>query len=530
MAKRSFILLLLDIYSWLAKGKNMNFLKKIFGKTKKNNECNELEKHKKETIDESMVDVKNNGIESHKSPKPKSAGKNTLDENVKEYDYTENNNKSPSLDNKGSSITPVQKHIRGRNVLVYSDFVTFSQSAIDKRDVAFSLNQIGYGVAMQKLFKYMEKHAPDKTFIGAVSKGALVCENCLYDFPFSAQVQAMDSDIAPSCPQCGSKDALYVYSNPAANDITIQDIRILKAFSRYYAEAWWNKNQWPEVQCTCGKKIIRYKGFHLFGSDITCDSCVQKLWGSDDIFFKKMVDDQDWLGTGMIDKAREWSKTHKKDFQRFYAELYPQEESIEEDNMKNQKIRSPEEILGIEKVISKFDGIVSENDIKIRFNLLEKNISNLFSRADQIPDVIPEKYLAKCKKIFEDNKYDTLENLLECEIYSRPKHYGYKDDNQKMYFVVSPMPWTKDEAIINFTESSDEPPFGYIKVFTNLINDRPSVELTNFFQVLICLGGGMFELHVCMARMNSQIPKDGYEFTLYPSDLLNSEERRLAGV
>jgi hypothetical protein len=188
------------------------------------------------------------------------------------------------------------------------------------------------------------------------------------------------------------------------------------------------------------------------------------------------------------------------------------------------------ELSGLEKVISKFESSVSENEIITRYELIKEHTSNLFARASQFTDVIPQDFLNKCIAIFEKNQYGVLENFIECEMGGTAKHFSYQDDGDEIYFVVSPMPWTKDEAVDKLSETSDEPPFGYMNLFSNLINNRPSADLTNFMQLLICSGGGMFELHVCLAQMRSKNPQDGYEFTLYPTELLNPEEQSIAGL
>jgi hypothetical protein len=201
-----------------------------------------------------------------------------------------------------------------------------------------------------------------------------------------------------------------------------------------------------------------------------------------------------------------------------------------EENMAGEPAEGVDELSGLEKVVYKFEGAVPEDAVKIRYELIKEHASNLFARASQFSDVIPQDYLNKCIAIFEKNQYGALENFIECEMEDRPNHFGYKDEGDKTFFVVSPMPWTKDEAVEQMTQTSEDPPFGYLNLFSNLINNRPSAELTNFIQFLICFGGGMFELHVCLAQMRSSNPEDGYEFTLYPTELLNPEEQRMAGL
>ncbi len=99
-----------------------------------------------------------------------------------------------------------------------------------------------------------------------------------------------------------------------------------------------------------------------------------------------------------------------------------------------------------------------------------------------------------------------------------------------MFLVLSPMPWTKQDAIEQLSVGSSEPPYGYIDSQIKLISNRESPALKNFLQILVCFGGGMFDMHVCMARLNTESVSDGYEFILYPTELLNSEEQALVGL
>ncbi len=180
----------------------------------------------------------------------------------------------------------------------------------------------------------------------------------------------------------------------------------------------------------------------------------------------------------------------------------------------------------IDDVYAKFKQILEKEVIVGRYNLLREQAGIMLKKAGEHRDIISHDFLRKCRSVFEKNKFNVLENMIECELNFRHQNYAYTDVGDKLYFVVSTMPWTREEAIETFLQNSTEAPYGYINQFTNLINDRPSRDLTNFFQFLFCLGGGRFELHVCMARMRSESSKEGFEFTMYPIELLNDEEKR----
>lgn len=239
-------------------------------------------------------------------------------------------------------IVPKSLNIRGRDLILYNDFLEFSKAAIEQRDAAIKLNRnLSYLDVMQELAKYMQENAPHNSFEKAVSKGALVCESCQHEYPFETQMQAMSDESNDSlvCPQCGSIEALYAYSNPDSDDVTIEDIKILKAYSRHYAQLYWEKNSnLFEIAHVCGEIIKRGNGFSHFGSDITCEKCFKKAWGSDEEVLDKIKNNRDYFGAGLLDKARKWSQTHKGDFLRFCAELgYKKlfEDSIEDSPLKD---------------------------------------------------------------------------------------------------------------------------------------------------------------------------------------------------
>jgi hypothetical protein len=161
---------------------------------------------------------------------------------------------------------------------------------------------------------------------------------------------------------------------------------------------------------------------------------------------------------------------------------------------------------------------------------LKEHVGIQFARASQHGDVIPASFLSNCKSIFEKNKHRILENIIEGEMSIQPKTYEFTDIQHELYFVVSTFPWSKSEAIEGFLNMSTERPFGYVNLFTQHINDRPNTGLTNFCHLLVLLGDQRFEIHICLSQMRTMSPKDGFEFTLYPIELLNDEEKRLAGL
>ena len=92
------------------------------------------------------------------------------------------------------------------------------------------------------------------------------------------------------------------------------------------------------------------------------------------------------------------------------------------------------------------------------------------------------------------------------------------------------MPWTTEEAVLKLSEMSDERPFGYVAMMTNIFfNNWPSPDLTHFFHALLCLGGNTFQMHTAMGDYGG-FPKAPRDFTVFPVELLNNEERHMTGL
>lgn len=237
----------------------------------------------------------------------------------------------PSSSSKGSQPepSPTLLRARGRNFTIYDNFGRFSQAALRDRDAALYLEESKKFLSItEKLDEFMKRNTPEKSFAVAVPKSFIVCPKCKLEYSFQQTLSVIDAapDNSVSCPQCGAQAILYVYSNPSTEDVRPEDVQLLKAFSRYQAQFWWEQKSWDEVECsfTCKEKIKRGGGFYTFNKEVTCAKCAKELFGSDEKILQDLRKDRNYWGPGLLDRAREWALTHKREAQHFLEEFRAQ--------------------------------------------------------------------------------------------------------------------------------------------------------------------------------------------------------------
>lgn len=165
-----------------------------------------------------------------------------------------------------------------------------------------------------------------------------------------------------------------------------------------------------------------------------------------------------------------------------------------------------------------------------RKRLLAKHIKIQIDKAKLHSRLVPREFVRDCQRLFADHLDDIAGKVVNSELRGSPQNHGYQDRESGIYMVVSAMPWTTEEAIQKLSEMSDERPFGYTNMMTNIfLNNWPSPDLTHFFHVLLCLGGNRFQMHTAMGDYGG-FPKASRDFTVFPVELLNDEERRMTGL
>jgi hypothetical protein len=162
--------------------------------------------------------------------------------------------------------------------------------------------------------------------------------------------------------------------------------------------------------------------------------------------------------------------------------------------------------------------------------LLLKHVRIQTDKARSNGRLVPRRFVDDCDRVFARHVDDIAARMIASVRQETPQNYGYQDAESGIYMVVSVMPWTTEEAVRKLAEFSSERPFGYVAMMTNLfINNWPSADLAYFFHVLICLGGDLFKMHTAMGDYGG-FPKAQREFTVFPVELLNDEERRMVGL
>ncbi len=171
-----------------------------------------------------------------------------------------------------------------------------------------------------------------------------------------------------------------------------------------------------------------------------------------------------------------------------------------------------------------------EDVIADRKKLLTKHIKIQIDKAKSHSQLVPREFVRHCARLFADHLDDIAEKVVDSEMRGSPQNHGYQDTESGVYMVITVFPWATEEAVRKLADMSDERPFGYVNMMTNIfINNWPSPELTHFFHVLLCLGGNVLKMHTAMGDYGG-FPKAPRDFTVFPVELLNVEERRIAGL
>jgi hypothetical protein len=162
--------------------------------------------------------------------------------------------------------------------------------------------------------------------------------------------------------------------------------------------------------------------------------------------------------------------------------------------------------------------------------LLTKHIKIQIDKTKPHSQLVPREFVRRCQQLFADHLDDIAEKVVDFKLRGSPQNHGYQNKKSGVYMVVSVMPWTTEEAVHKLSEMSDERPFGYVIMMVKIfLNNWPSPDLTHFFHVLLCLGGNTFQMHTAMGDYGG-FPEAQREFTVYPVELLNDEERRIIGL
>ncbi|MEZ5987648.1 MAG: hypothetical protein R3F30_00680 [Planctomycetota bacterium] len=161
--------------------------------------------------------------------------------------------------------------------------------------------------------------------------------------------------------------------------------------------------------------------------------------------------------------------------------------------------------------------------------LLNKHIGIQMEKAAKHVDLVPPDCVRRSREAFENHLDDIARATHDAGLRATQENHAYQDVGTRVYLVVSVFPWTTEETIEKLRQASTEPPFGYVSMMTKMfINGWPSADLTHFLHVLVCLGEGTFHMHTALGDYGG-FPGAPRDFTVFPVDLLNEDERRMIG-
>ena len=161
---------------------------------------------------------------------------------------------------------------------------------------------------------------------------------------------------------------------------------------------------------------------------------------------------------------------------------------------------------------------------------LLRQVMKIQIRKAKANPIVPRDYRRRCDKLFHEHIDDIAVNAVYSTLRNELANYAYQDTASGIFMVVSVLPWTTKEAIQRLFQASDDKAYGYVTVLTEMfLNAWPSPDLRYYFHIILCVGGGEFQMHTAMGDYGG-FPKAKRDFTVLPFDLLNDHERSwLAG-
>ncbi len=164
-----------------------------------------------------------------------------------------------------------------------------------------------------------------------------------------------------------------------------------------------------------------------------------------------------------------------------------------------------------------------------RRSALERQVDRQIKKAKR-HDNVPPAVLRGVRATFMRNIDHIAKRVVDCELEEIRRNYAYQDYENRIFLVVSMMPWTAPETVIKLTEMSSEEPFGYINLMAKAVmDDWPLNQADYYFHAVLCISPGNLEMHTALGDYSgdSKAPR---EITILPTDLLNTDERRMTGL
>lgn len=152
----------------------------------------------------------------------------------------------------------------------------------------------------------------------------IICQHCSRRMPSSYQFLIMNPNLrmsiigAPAnifdaskeqvCPWCGSHEAWFVFDNWSPNEVTIEDLAILKSYWAHLAQLWRKSTGriGKEGCCdACSRTMAPDDQRFLSGGNMLCEPCCNERLSQD--VLKDLKNDPHWFGRGEFRCARAWA-------------------------------------------------------------------------------------------------------------------------------------------------------------------------------------------------------------------------------
>lgn len=164
-----------------------------------------------------------------------------------------------------------------------------------------------------------------------------ICRKCYRELPGSFIMALMQPDMQimgggsaaareqfvkdKQCPRCQSDEfCLIALRQPTADDakVTAADLEAIRAYYKHLADLWWPTHPGSGICDSCNETVAHGEGYivgsltngMLRANRLVCNECI-KRYQSDEAL-KGLQKDPNYMGTGLLEKARAYAKEQKE--------------------------------------------------------------------------------------------------------------------------------------------------------------------------------------------------------------------------
>jgi hypothetical protein len=212
----------------------------------------------------------------------------------------------------------------GKKYLLFNDFQDFTKEIQKTKNAVLRTNFSSIKNQFSVLFKlFTDSYGANSNELRAIMNSLLFCGSCGVTYNSSVLVSLITSykNVSPleKCPKCGSDQILFLYHcESLITDVTETDIKNIRQYYKYLATLWWNTKTESKKCDSCMKSLKNGEGYvfgiiegkNLRSDRLLCEECTSKELNDPDLL-RKLKDYPDYMGKGLIQKAREYAEFKK---------------------------------------------------------------------------------------------------------------------------------------------------------------------------------------------------------------------------